>query len=811
MAKRLRSILWGLASLFALLAFAAWWLVRGSLPTLDGRLDLAGLSAAVEVERDRDGVVTIDASNQSDAARALGYVHAQERYFEMDLMRRTAAGELAELLGPSMLKADRKHRIHRFRHRARLHSEAFAGGHAETLRAYTEGVNAGLAHLKVRPWPYLLLGQAPQPWQAEDSALAGYAMYVNLQDASNGREAALRSMRPHLPAAVFDLLLRDGTRWDAPMQGQARGDAVLPDADAVDLRKLPGPVRPRPAPIDSSGTPGSNNFAVAGALTSDGRAILADDMHSRLSVPNVWFRARLRYGHETGRVDVSGFTLPGLPVVIAGSNGKVAWGFTNGYADTLDWDPHCGGKEASSCAALLQRKPAVEIIRVKGRDPVVLRVLDDERGPLIVDAVGQPPMQLHWTAYRPEGLNLDLATLHHARDVREALSQARTVGLPTANLMLADRRGRIAWTLIGPTIPAHDSSDCRWPGTERASSERAATKAGPDSSMQRNCPDASAESAEPPSIPPFIPPFIIDPPDHRLWTANNRTLDAASLNRIGDGGYSHGARAGQIRDALQQRRTFAEPDLLAVQLDDRALMLTPWWELMQAQARRGRSDSALAAMAQAAARWEGRASADSVSYRLVRAWRLAVHARILDGLTAPAQARMKHRFVMPQLPQFEGVAWPLATAQPKHLLSRRYPSWEALFEDAAQEVRQELSGQGALAQRTWGERNTAAICHPLASAVPLLGKRLLCMPRDPLPGDSGMPRVQGPAFGATERMVVSPGHEDSGIAHMPGGQSGHVFSPFWGRGHDDWVQGRRSPFLPGPAVYSLALTPERKL
>src|SRR5690606_25532919 len=147
---------------------------------------------------------------------------------------------------------------------------------------------------------------------------------------------------------------------------------------------------------------------------------------------------------------------------------------------------------------------------------------------------------------------------------------------------------------------------------------------------------------------------------------------------------------------------------------------------------------------------------------IVRAWRLAVHARVLDGLTAPAQAALGEDYAAPRLSQFEGVAWPLVSQRPPHLLSLRFAGWDALFEDAAKEVRDELEQRGPLAKRSWGERNTAAICHPLVRALPL-AKRLLCMPADELAGDTAMPRVAGPDFGASERMVVSPGHEADGI------------------------------------------------
>ena len=149
------------ALLAACAALLAWWLLRGSLAPLDGELAVPGLAAPVSVERDSLGVVTIEAGSEADAMRALGYVHAQERYFEMDLMRRNAAGELSELFGAVALDVDRQQRVHRMRARVDAHLDAFAGDRLPQLQAYADGVNAGLDALSVRPWPYLLLRQAP--------------------------------------------------------------------------------------------------------------------------------------------------------------------------------------------------------------------------------------------------------------------------------------------------------------------------------------------------------------------------------------------------------------------------------------------------------------------------------------------------------------------------------------------------------------------------------------------------------------------------------------------------------------------------
>jgi penicillin amidase len=828
--KRLAALLLVLAFAFTLLA---WWLLRGSLPQLDGQVVVGDLSAPVTIQRDALGVVTIDAANETDAMRALGYVHAQERYFEMDLMRRTAAGELSELFGPIALDTDKKHRMHRMRARVMQNLELVAGDKLPQLRAYTDGVHAGLSALEARPWPYLLLRAKPEPWQMADSALVGFAMYFDLQDAENTRELALVRMRPHLPPALFALLTGDGTSWDAPLFGEPWGDAQLPDAAQVDLRDLPAPPREGVQALASKGTPGSNNFAVAGQLTPDGRAIVADDMHLGLRAPNIWFRARLRYNEPSaphGKVDIQGFTLPGLPAVIVGSNGHVAWSFTNSYADNVDFSRFCREDDGDCAGSTVSH---VERILVRGADPYDMQVRSveplvtpgaRESAPITRERSEDGYWALLWSAHLPDAISFDLARLASIRSIDEAL-QRPIAGLPAQNLAIADAGGRIAWTIAGnllerspgcdpyairslvPPAPPVYSPRTTTPSIQP--SDLPGSRELPPARHARQQPGQPIRELEACRASPMATgerPALKNPLTHRLWTANNRTLDGEALQKVGDSGYALGARARQIRDGLFAKDKFTERDLLAIQLDDRAVFLERWWKLLVHQAAMSRTP-ALAALSDAARDWTGRASTGSVAYRVVRAWRLAVHARIADGLTAPAQAALGKDFVMPDLPQLEGVVWPLLRQRPQHLLSRRYDSWDALLEDAAKEVHDELAAQGPLSARTWGERNTADICHPLANAIPLVGRRMLCMPADQLPGDSAMPRVQGPRFGASERMVVSPGHEEDGIIHMPGGQSGHFLSPFWGAGHDDWVRGRPTPFLPGKTEHTLRLTP----
>ncbi|MCW6029971.1 penicillin acylase family protein [Stenotrophomonas sp. SRS1] len=774
----LKRLVWGVLILTLATVFMVWWLLRGSLPRLEGEQAMTGLAAPVSITRDALGVVTIEAGTQADAMRALGLVHAQERYFEMDLMRRTAAGELAELFGPAAIDMDKRMRVHRLRARTEAHLEVATGSSAAALQAYVDGINQGVADLRVRPWPYLLLRQTPAPWQAEDSVLTGLAMYADLQDPTNQNELAMARIRAVAPPALYALLSHEGSEWDAPLFGGARGNAPLPDATALDLRRLDAAQATSAAAghLDAD-VLGSNNFAVSGALTVDGRAIVADDMHLGLRAPNLWFRVRLRYPDPQapdGRVDVSGFSLPGLPAIVVGSNGHVAWGFTNSYIDTADF--RSVPADAQGITTHEER------IRVAGQAPVMLRVRETAWGPVLHDRTDGSGEALRWTAQLPGAVRLDFAEMARAATLEEAFHVADRSGIPAQNLVIADRSGRIAWRLIG-TRP-----------------DRAA-----------GCPPSGNTIAAPASCAPWAirsdgAPALIDPPTHRLWTANGRVLDGETLAIAGNGGYDLGARGRQIRDGLMAKERFTEADLLAIQLDDRALLLTRWWHLLR-EVVTASDDPALQRLEVATRRWEGHAAVDSVSYRITRGFRGMLIDRVGEGLLAPAKAQLGEAYLEPRLGQFEGVLWPLVNERPAHLLPPPSASWTALLTDTAKALEADLSSQGPLDARTWGERNTASICHPVSRALPNVARRWLCMPGDPLPGDRDMPRVQGPAFGASQRMVVSPGHEAEGLIHMPGGQSGHPLSPFWGAGHDAWVKGTPTPFLPGKTAYTLTLVP----
>jgi penicillin amidase len=755
----------------------------------------------VVLSRDRFGVVSISAADRSDAIRALGFVHAQERYFEMDLARRQAAGELAALFGAAALPLDLNLRRHRFRKRALTVLAQIPKAQRSLLDGYVAGVNAGLNALSARPWTYFILGQQPTPWRAEDSVLVGISMFIGLDDAEGKRERELGTMAAAMSPTLLAFLLRGGTRWDAPLTGFALPDPPIPDASVIDLRTLDRNLFKEPIKPPSGLAEGSNQFAVSGSLATGGAALVANDMHLGLGVPNIWFRAQWAYPDAdmpSGTRRIAGATLPGVPGLIVGSNGQIAWGFTNAYGDWMDrvalvMDPtdplryqHAEGY------GYLRRYQ--EVIEVAGATAHTLEVLESAYGPVLgTDEQGRPLTQM-WTAHLPDAVSFNALELEQAADLQSALQIAHRSGTPPLNFMVGDQRGRIAWTIAGsiPKRLCQPSVDCSVPGQAH----------------DWRLPIASTRVAE--RIwdglqAPADVPVLLDPADGRLWTANARVVAGAALQMLGDGGYDLGARAGQIRDALRARERFVEADLLALQLDDRALFLEPWRGLLLDVLRSqpsGPRDALLAQLEQ----WNGHASTDSVAYRIVRSYRMQVHARVLTALAAPLRQN-NPAFAWPKLGQTEGVVWQLLEARPMHLLDPNFHSWDALLLDCADRVAENLSTQpGGLAARTWGEANTTAIAHPLSRALPWLS-RWLNMPAQALPGDAHMPRVQTPRFGASQRMVVAPGQEQNGIFHMPGGQSGHPLSPYYGAGHRQWADGSSTPLLAGSAEHTLYLEP----
>ena len=765
-----------------------WWMLRGSLPALDGERTLAGLTAEARIERDGLGVPAIRGATRLDVARATGFVHAQDRFFQMDLMRRSASGALAELIGPALVDADKLVRRNRFRFFAERALKDASPDDRALLEAYANGVNAGLATLRQPPFEYLMLRTQPAPWRTEDAFLVVYAMFLRLQDDSGRNEATLGTMHDTLPAPLFAFLSPRGSEWDAPIEGEPYAAPTIPSAQEFSLEPQEGIARRRDPESGEPLRAGSNNWAVAGTRGAGGRAILASDMHLGLSIPNTWYHASLVWKDGERERRVTGVMLPGTPIVVVGSNGAVAWAFTNTEGDwsdlvLLETDPTDPDTYRTPDGPR-RIEHIKETIPVSGAAAVEADILWTIWGPVVDrDHAGRQRV-LRWTAHDAGAVDLGLLRMEDAGDLDAALRLVAASGIPAQNVVAADQTGRIGWT-IGGRLPRRVGFDGRLPSSWADGARRW---------------DGLLDPSE--------TPRVVDPPDGLLWTANARVIGGRGADLIGDGGFDLGARARQIRDDLRALEHPAPIDLLGVQLDDRALFLARWRDLLLATLT---PEAAAASPDRITARrlvdaWGGRAAIESAGYRIVRAFRTEVAGSLLDALTSRCH-EADPDFDTSALPHREGPLWRLVSERPPHLMPRGHTSWDEVLLASLDRALGNLIKDGTpLDQATWGKRNLLRMQHPLSRAVPALSPWLDMEPQ-PLPGDSSMPRVQAPEFGASERMVVAPGHEEEGLFHMPGGQSGHPLSKYYRAGHSTWASGQAAPFLPGPPEHTLVLRP----
>ncbi len=781
--RRIAAVIIGSTAVLSLLLGTwVWWVFSGSVAAVEGSLTVPGLESPVEIKRDKAGVPTVTAASRLDLARALGFLHGQERFFQMDAIRRSGAGELSELAGPIALPIDLHHRVHRFRARAKAVFATMPEEHRRLIEAYTRGVNAGLSALSHKPFEYTLLRADPVPWRPEDTLLAVYSMYFELQDSDGWPQRRRALAEKALGPAMTNFLYPAGEPEDVALDRSILPEPPLPGEPAASSMSDPAPPPPLPN--------GSNSFAVSGGKTASGRAIVASDMHLPLRVPNVWYRARLRViASDTAPLDLNGVTLPGIPLLVAGSNGKIAWGLTDSYiatGDAIRLDPVPGDSRAYATVDGPRHLQELTEWVCPAREPCQeLEIEDTVWGPVVAIQADGTRIVWHWTAHDPNAIDFTgLLGFETAGTVREAFDAAHRAGLPQQNLIAVDREGHAGWTIIG-RVPRRVGLD------KRPQSWADGTKGWRG------------------YLNPGEIPEIIDPPDGILWSANNRIVGGAALSLLGDGGYASAGRARQIRDDLEAKDQFTEGDLLAIQLDVRATVLAPWQKLL-AKLLEERSEPEARAMLAAVKNWGEAASVDSAGYRLVRSFEEETVRLIYGGFGGA---------IRPSASASDGpvtsrrAGWPslrLLTKRPSQLVPPPFRSWadvmDALYQRVAERVRKESGGD--LKTFTWGRRNRSGIHHPLALAVPVLSL-LTDPPETPLPGDSLLPRVAVPGYGATERFAVSPGHEDEGIFEMPVGEASNPLSPYFLAGHSDWVEGRPSPFLPGPARWTLILTPEK--
>jgi penicillin amidase len=770
LARRALLALVAIALLGATAAGGSYWRwSRAALPVVDGSLRLAGLQADVTVRRDAHGVPHIRAGSTADLMRAQGYVTAQDRLWQMDVLRRRALGELSEAFGEGLLPADREMRTLGLNRAAREADAMMPPDLRDAVDAYAAGINA---FVETHPLPleFRLLRYRPRPWTRADTLAVGKLLARDL--AGGWEQEVYRALyADRLPADVQAVLY----------PRRFPDDHILFGRDGAAARDGGGEETAR----------GSNNWVVSGAHTASGKPLLANDPHLGLGVPSIWAAVHL----QAPGFDVAGVTLPGAPGVVIGRNRHIAWGCTNVHDDAVDLyaeerDP--ARPDFYRVGDGWERATVVdEVIRVRtsplgsGRRDVRHPVTITRHGPLV--EIHGRLWALRWPGIQR---SLELTAFHRldrASNWDEFKAALETYPGPSQNFAYADVDGHIGWYSAGH-LPIRASGD----------GSRPYVGAG----------EQGAWSG-------FVPfgelPHALDPPSGRIVTANNRLVGTDYPYVVTRGGIAPW-RASAIWDRLEAREQWTADGFAEVQAERLSKPHRELADALREAAARHPGDAAWNAVARDLGTWDGRLEAGSREAAQVAAAFRALGERTIGPKVArlPNADRLARRIAAVQV---------VVRERPPTFLPEGDADWDATFLAAWQEGERRLTTQlGAdRAQWRYGRTNVMAVRHLLSRAVPGIGALL-----DPAPREmgSGMasPNVlqvlpSGEVEGPSMRFIANLADPDDTRLTNFMGQSGHPASPHYADQLEPWARvepiklAMSDEAVARATVHTLTLTP----
>jgi penicillin G amidase len=778
-----------LASVAVIVAIAVVWLYRHlkeALPQLDGAVSVAGLHAPVEVLRDQHGVPHLRAQSLEDLFFAQGYVTAQDRLFQMDLSRRLAMGQLSEILGKSTLRFDTENRTLGFPEVTERAAQELDPASRKLMDAYSAGVNAFIASHRDRlPIEFALLRYEPRPWRNADS----FGVALNMSKSLNNtwrdelmREEIRARVSPELYADLFpnhsDLdhpvaeLDRSRTRPRRPEKTgvlQDPQDGRRKSTPAADRSpEMRGPVVPifaallAPGPNDAADL-GSNNWVVSGAHTKSGKPLLANDPHLSHSIPSVWYMIHL----EAPGLDVSGVSLPGLPLVIIGHNQRIAWGMTNTGPDVQDiyaetFDPKDRNKYLHN-NEWVKAEVRQETIHVRGDKDVSFQVKATRHGP-VISHEGSRDLALRWTALEPGALRFPFLKIDRAQNWQEFTAALRDFTGPMQNFVYADVDGNVgyyaaAWVPIrkegdGSLPPPGSTDDYDWTG--------------------------------------YIPfedlPHAFNPASGMIATANGRIVPDGYPYFITDR-WAAPFRTARIFQLLESGKEFTVSDMLRIQTD--ILSLEDKWlagELVKAAKAHAPSTPDAQYAMSLLADYDGEAHADSAATLVCEVTRKALLKRILT----------------PKLgDEVSDYNWSMSTIFLMTVLKNNWTRWlppgdqdfnATLMKSLEEGVAHipSLVGSPDHAAWQWGQTIPLTFHNRLTLAFPFLAKYLNVGPV-PQPGTQTTVKQTTPTVGPSMRMVVDFSNLDNSVQNITVGESGQVMSGYYKDQFDAWYHGRSFP------------------
>jgi penicillin amidase len=752
------------------------WLSRQRLPQIDGRLTLPGLVASVEIIRDRWGIPHIYAANHHDLFFAQGFVHAQDRLWQLELNRRLATGRLSEIFGPVALETDRAIRTFGFPRLAQADWTNAAEEVALAIEAYTQGINAFLDHRSTRlPLEFTILRHRPEPWQPEDSLAfmrlttwqfshAWYGQIVRAQLIEVVGEAAAAELEIHYPD---------------------QNPVTLPEGIEFNRLDLDGLLQRAAGPFLNRGQ-GSNAWAVSAGRTTTGRPYLCNDVHLALRVPSTWYELHL----VGGRFNVSGASLLGVPLVVVGHNARLAWGLTLAFTDCEDlfverFDPH----DPHRYLFRDEWRPAEvisETIQVKGQaEPHREQIILTQHGPVISDVVGAPDQRiaLNSMSLRAATVAAGWWRLNLAGNWDEFVEAMRHIEAPQLNVAYADVEGNIGYWLTG-RVPIRAKGQGLVPA-----------------------PGWTGEYEWVDEVPFEAMPHALNPEQGYVASCNHRVIAADYPYYLGSA-WVNGYRARRLVELFGGQEKLAVDDFRAMQLDVTCL---PGRELVaQLAGLTGDDPDVRLALAELRA-WDGRLTTTGSGATLYEVLRYILVRNLLEpGLGPALTVRLMGQGSNPVLfaaHEFYGhdtVTMLRMLVNPDSWWVARAGGREAVLnrslKQAVEWLRAKLGPE--VGDWQWGKIHRVFFVHPLGQRKPF--DRVFNRGPFPIGGDTDTLcqtaiQVAEPydsrAWAPSYRQIIDLGDLSRSLAVFPTGQSGHAGSPHYDDLLELWLNGDYHPML----------------
>jgi penicillin amidase len=727
--RRLLSWLGFIVLLVAAVVTGVLWL---TLPPRSQQARIPGLAGPVDIGFDADGIPRIHATSATDAAAALGFVHARDRLFQMELMRRAASGRLSEIAGPATLALDRSMRTLGLRRRAVADYPALPAETRAMLESYARGVNAWISERGRFSAPEFLYLGRPEPWEPVDSLLWGETMGLWLS--LNWRtELSRQSLAGHVPQQMIDEL------WP-PASGTGRPEAALAPALRHVAAELAAVLPRFPDPYTLPDT-ASNMWAVDGRHSATGAPLLAGDPHLAFGFPGIWYLARI----ETSDGVLAGATAPGVPFLVLGHNGHIAWSFTTTGADVQDVfiETPVGDGDYQTPDGPRPFVVREERIGVRGEPDQILTVRETRHGPVVSDLRGSggPVLAVSMANLAPGNTAAaGLLALNQAHDVEQAGAAAAMITTPVQTMLAADHE-RIALYVTG-RAPIRRAGDGSAPVSGDGSHDWIGW--------------ASGEQL----------PHIVAPASGRLVNANDRIAPPDFPVFLG-GDWFGDWRAVRIRELLGRSDRHTAADFARMQVD----VHSPFAHQVLPMLLAVPVTEDTARRAQALLRdWDGTMTIDAPQPLIFNAWTHYFYGRVLQ------QAGIAVNDGGP-LPEF--VAYVLSPAGAHWCGGDCTATLHAALIDTISDLAGRFGKDPA--QWRWGEAHPAVFAHPMLRPLPILGQ--LATLSIPSPGDDTTIDRGGPAYkqfqsvhGAEYRGVYDLADLDRSLFVVAPGQSGNLLS-----------------------------------